>query len=87
MAVAAAAAVGMFIHVGVALPLWGGSGAGSLIGHFLLRLGLVVCSMSRVVLGWAVALGMAAEVGFQLCERGTFFSTMTYLSLWHSGYT
>jgi len=43
--------------------------------------------VSRVVLGGAVALGMAVEVGFKLCERATFFSTMTYLTLWHSGDT
>lgn len=82
-----AAAAGLGVTLRLALPRWRRGGAGGLAGQLLLGVGLSVDAVGRVFLGGAVAVGVAAEVRFELGEGGAFLSTVADLTLWNVGYS
>lgn len=79
-------ASGLSITLRLALPRRGRGGTGGLAGKLLLGVGLTVDAMGGVFMGGAMALGVAAEVRFELRERGAFFSTVADLTLWNMWY-
>lgn len=80
-------AAGLSINLRLALPRWGRGGTGGLAGKLLLGVGLTVDAMGGVFMGRTVAVGVAAEVRFELGEGGAFFSTVADLTLWDTWYT
>lgn len=76
---------GLSFALSLALPWRRRAAAGGLAGQLILGVGLTVYAMSRIFLGGAVAVGVAAEVSFELREGGALFSTVADLSLWNVG--
>lgn len=78
-----AAAAGLTVSLSLALPRRRRGATGGLAGQLLLGVWLTVDAVTGVFLGGAVAVGVAAEVRFELGERGAFFSAVTDLTLWN----
>lgn len=77
-----ASTAGLTVTLRQALPRRRRGGTGGLAGQLLLG----VDAVSGIFLGGAVAVGVAAEVRFEVGEGGAFFSTVADLTLWDAGY-
>lgn len=76
---------GLAVTLSLALPRRRRGAAGGLAGQLLLGVGLTMDAVSGVFLGGAGAVGVAAEVSFELREGCAFFTTVADLFLWNMG--